>query len=431
MGKKSKKVLLVSAVLAMMLGGSFCVGNSVEAAVNGFADGTLSYSNYNKLHDYLVELTLTDYNYGDYVKARKGSAYGIDGSAPACSAVCNNKYFGRNLDLTYDASVQAVTRVPAAKGRFASISVGYLRSDIKDFTQKLNALSYTVFDGINENGVAVNCNMYDQPNTETHGGYIKPEGTNPGKPTLSLPAVVRYVLDNAKSAEQIVNVLKNDVNIVCNDTAEFEELYGLHFMIADKKKHYIVEFVDNKVVVSDDTVMTNFFNTLHDKAIAEGHRDTDGNGIETFVKAGEDANYQQKYPMGVERYKILKQHYDEGKISMQKMAELMQRVKYSQVYRQDGSEESRKNYFYSEDATPAMGEAPERTIKQIYDDKVRHYDIMKAEHAAMWNGRTWKDLRSSEYGCWQTMNTSVYDLRKLKLLLYVQEEYDRPYKFSL
>lgn len=430
MMKNKTKSLLVSAVLAMMLGGGFCLGNSAEAATNGFADGTLSYSNYNKLHDYLVELTLSDYNYADYVKARKGSAFGIGGSAPVCSAVCNNKYFGRNTDLFYNGDVQAVTRVPAAKDRFASISVGYLRSDIKDFTQKLNALSYTVLDGINENGVAVNCNMYDQPNTETHGGYIKPEGTNPGKPTLSLPAVVRYVLDNAKSAKQIVNVLKNDVNIVCNDTAEFEELYGLHFMIADKKNHYIVEFVNNKVVVSDDTVMTNFFNTLHDKAIAEGK--SDANGIETFVKQGEDANYLQKYPMGVERYRTLKQYYNEGKASMQKMAELMQRVKYSQMYHLDGSPESRANYFYSEDATPMDGNTPEKNIQDIYGNKDAHYDEVKAKYDAMWSKWNWKELRDHpEYGLWQTMNTSVYDLRKLKLLLYVQEEYDRPYKFSL
>lgn len=429
MDKKSTKALFASAVLTTVLAGGL---TSVQAAEKGFANGTLSYSGYNKLHDYLVELTLTDYNYKDYVKARKGSAYGIDGGAPACSAVCNDRYFGRNTDLTYDDSVLAVTRTPAGKGRFASISVGFLRSDIKDITQKLNALSYTVLDGINENGVAVNCNMYDQPNTETHGGYIKSEGTNPGKPTLSLPAVVRYVLDNAKSAEQIVKVLQNDVNIVCNDTAEFKDFFGLHFMIADKNDHFIVEFVGNKAVVSKDTVMTNFFNTLHDKALAEGHKDTDGNGVETFVKDGADANYRQLYPMGVERYKILKQHYDEGKISMQKMAELMQRVKYSQMYYTDGSDENRENYFYSEDATPAMGPAPAKTIKQIYDDKVGHYNATKAKNDGMWKGRTWKDLRGrSEYGLWQTMNTSVYDLNELKLLLYVQEEYDHPYKFSL
>lgn len=406
------------------------VATSCQAVKNGIADGTLSYSDYNKLHDYLVELTLIDYNYEDYVEARGGTAFVPSGSIPACSAVCNDKYFGRNTDLFYNDDVQAVTRTPSAEGRFASISVGYLRSDITDFTQRLNALTYTALDGINENGVAVNCNMYDQPNTASHGGFISIEGTNPGKPTVSLPAVVRYVLDNAQSAEQIVNVLKNDVNIVCKDTAEFKELFGLHFMIADKNNHYIVEFVNNQVVVSEDTVMTNFFNTLHDKAIQEGKYDV--NGIETFVKDGEDANYKQEYPMGVERYKILKQYYDEGKLGMENMAHLMRRVKYSQIYHLDGSAESRANYFYSEDASPANGSTPAKTIQQIYGDKDAHYNAMKTKYDNMWSNWTWEELRDHpEYGLWQTMNTSVYDLNRLMLLLYVQEEYDRAYNFSL
>ncbi len=417
MKKNVKKSLLAGAVLATVLAGGL---SSVQAAENGFADGTLSYSDYNKLHDYLIEVTLNDYNYNQYLQNRGERVFG------ACSVVYNENYFGRNFDFPFDDTVQAMVRVPAAEGRFASIGIGDIYSQRDNLSVRLNVLSYVMNDGINENGVAVCWNVYDQINAKAHGGFIPDAGTNPGKPELSLVAVVRYVLDNAKSAEQIVNVLKNDVNIVCNDVNDSKDNYGMHFMIADKNKHYIVEFVNNQVVVSEDTVMTNFFNTLHDKAIAEEKSDV--NGIETFVKDGEDTSYRQEYPMGVERYKILKQYYDEGKISMQKMAELMQRVKYSQVYDPNISKEK---YFYSEDVMPPIGGTGGKSIQAICGDRDAHYNTMKAYYEAMWAGKTWEDLRGSEYGLWQTMNTSVYDLNKLKLLLYIQEEYDRAYNFSL
>lgn len=413
--RKLKRRILNKLLIGSML---FFVGAamSCQAVENGFADGSLSYSDYSQLDKYLVGVTLTDYNYQQYMQSRRSIGLG------ACSAVWNDSYFGRNYDFFLDNSKQAVVKVPSAEGRFSSIGIGCLYYEGADLPETLNVLSYTTVDGINENGVAITINVCTKEDAEAHGGYIPADGLNPGKPDLSVIAVVRYVLDNAKSAEQIVNVLKNDVNIV-NDFPLLEGT-GIHFMIADKNKHYIVEFVNNQLVVSEDTVMTNFFNTLHDKAIAEGHNDSDGNGIETFIKDGADANYKQEYPHGVERYKVLKQYYDEGKLSMEDMAKLMQRVRYRQVYRSDVLDAD--HYFYSEDASPYTY----TTIEDVYNDKSTYYNAMKAEWDPKWaDGKTWDDFRGT--GIWQTVNTSVYDLNKLMFLLYIQEEYDKAYHFSL
>ncbi|MCQ2362178.1 MAG: autotransporter domain-containing protein [Acidaminococcaceae bacterium] len=414
--KNAKKSLLAGAVLASVLGCGFCVPGEVQAAVNGFADGSLSYSDYTQLDKYLTGVTLTDYNYQQYLQSRRTIGMG------ACSAVWNDSYFGRNYDFFLDNSQQAVVKVPSAEGRFSSIGIGCLYYEGADLPETLNALSYTTVDGINENGVAITINVCTREDAEAHGGYISAGGTNPGKPELSGIAVVRDVLDNARAAEQIVGGFRNDVNIV-NDFSLLEGI-GMHFMIADKNKHYIVEFINNQLVVSEDTVMTNFFNTLHDKAIAAGHKDTDGNGIETFVKDGADANYRQEYPHGVERYKVLKQYYDDGKLSMEDMAKLMQRVRYRQVYRSDILDAD--HYFYSEEASPYTY----TTIEDVYNDKSTYYNAMKAEWDPKWAaGKTWDDFRGT--GIWQTVNTSVYDLNKLKLLLYIQEQYDRAFNFSL
>ena len=134
---------------------------------------------------------LNDYNYDQYLQTRGETVFG------ACSVVYNEKYFGRNVDAPFDDTVQAMVRVPAAEGRFASIGVGNIYSESESLSVRLNELSYVMNDGINENGVAVCWNVYDKINAEAHGGFIPDAGTKPGKPDLSLVAVVRYVLDNA------------------------------------------------------------------------------------------------------------------------------------------------------------------------------------------------------------------------------------------
>ena len=110
-----------------------------------------------KLADYLYYMEYTDYNVdlttGEQVK-----------TGFACSAVRNGNFYGRNLDLDYCDVPEFVIKVAAKEGRYASIGMAAiltLKSGQVDKVSEadLLAMPNLTFDGINENGVAMNCNV--------------------------------------------------------------------------------------------------------------------------------------------------------------------------------------------------------------------------------------------------------------------------------
>ena len=112
-----------------------------------------------KLADYLYYMEYTDYvpdlTTGEQVK-----------TCFACSAVRNGNFYGRNLDLDYADVPEFVIKAAAkeSEGRYASIGLAAiltLKSDKVDKVSEaeLLALPNLTFDGINENGVAMNCNV--------------------------------------------------------------------------------------------------------------------------------------------------------------------------------------------------------------------------------------------------------------------------------
>ncbi|MBQ3458923.1 MAG: hypothetical protein IJG30_08190, partial [Synergistaceae bacterium] len=110
-----------------------------------------------KLADYLYYMEYTDYavdlTTGEQVK-----------TGFACSAVRNGNFYGRNLDLDYADVPEFVIKVAAKEGRYASIGLAAiltLKSNQVDKVSEaeLLAMPNLTFDGINENGVAINCNV--------------------------------------------------------------------------------------------------------------------------------------------------------------------------------------------------------------------------------------------------------------------------------
>jgi len=175
------------------------------------------------------------------------------------------------------------------------------------------------FDGINENGVAMNCNVAPA----VYLDFATLLSTNYGKPRIHAVAVVRYVLDHAKSAAHGVELLKNmDIYGGYGD-------WGLHWMLSDEN---IIECIDGELVVRNDTdnIMTNFYVNYGSyskyKAIAAE------DGQFAVGKVYKDFPVLTPHACGVERYAILKEHYSEGAKSADDMAHLMERVKYTQSY---------------------------------------------------------------------------------------------------
>ena len=237
----SKKVfhLFLAAIMAF----SFAACVSVVQAAPFTAPQKLDpYLYYMEYADYAPDLTT-----GEHVKL-----------GFACSAVRNGNFYGRNLDLDYADVPEFVIKIAAneAEGRYASIGLAAiltLKSNEFDKVSEadLLALPNITFDGINENGVAMNCNVAPAIDLD----FATLRSTNYGKPRIHAVSVVRYVLDHAESAAHGVELLKN------MDIYGGYGSWGLHWMLSDEKETYIIECIDGELVVRNDTdnIMTNFY----------------------------------------------------------------------------------------------------------------------------------------------------------------------------
>ena len=360
-----------------------------------------------KLADYLYYMEYTDYvpdlTTGENVK-----------QGFACSAVRNGNFYGRNLDMDYSDVPEFVIKVAAkedgspAGRRYASIGLAAiltLKSNEVDKVSEaeLLAMPNLTFDGINENGVAMNCNVAPAVDLD----FATLLSTNYGKPRIHAVAVVRYVLDHAKTAAHGVELLKN------MDICGGYGTWGLHWMLSDEKETYIIECIDGELVARNDTdnIMTNFYvnyapNTSYAKHIAQAGQTVAGKIYEGFP-------ILTPHACGVERYAILKEHYDEGGKSAEGMSRLMERVKYTQSY-----EAGTNPFWYTEftEGNLTIANAP-MDFKTVIQHSIDTYKL--------------HDRNIQPNNFWQTWHTAVYDLANRTLRLNIQEDYSKHYDFKL
>ncbi|MBE6095603.1 MAG: linear amide C-N hydrolase [Schwartzia succinivorans] len=354
-----------------------------------------------KLADYLYCVEYTDYvpdlTTGEQVK-----------TGFACSSVRNGNFYGRNLDLDYSDVPEFVIKVAAKEGRYASIGMAAvltLKSHEVDKVSEadLLALPNMTFDGINENGVAMNSNVVPAPDLD----FATLLSTNYGNPRIHAVSVVRYVLDHATSAAHGVELLKN------MDIYGGYGTWGLHWMLSDEKETYIIECIDGELVARNDTdnIMTNFYvnyapNTLYAKHIAKTGQTVAGKNYEGFP-------ILTPHACGVERYAVLKEHYAEGAESAEGMARLMERVKYTQTY-----EAATEPFWYTEytEGNLTIANAP-MDFKAVVQSSIDTYKL--------------HDRNIQPNNFWQTWHTAVYDLANRTLRLNIQEDYSKHYDFKL
>ena len=308
----------------------------------------------------------------------------------ACSSVKNGNYYGRNFDFIYNDVPEFIVKVAANEDRHASIGVGMLAGIHKDdnlmdeYLEKLELLPNKMLDGINDAGVVCSINVVPKDDTAII------EGTNPNGEKLHTSFMVRYILDNANSADHAIELLK-ERNIYGDDG----EHYNIHIMIADKDKTYVVEFIDNKLVAEEkldnDQIMTNFYVNM---------------------------DYLTENAAGVERYEILKEHYDEGN-TMNGMWNLMQRVKYSNTYREDNNP-----VWYSEFL-------PQSAIKNKVYESNETKEMYESVLEEYWNAIN-NDIRvPANASYWRTTHNSIYDIKGRKLRITIQENYDKYYEYTI
>ena len=352
-----------------------------------------------KLADYLYYMEYTDYvpnlTTGEQIK-----------TGFACSAVRNGNFYGRNLDLDYADVPEFVIKVAAKEGRYASIGIAAiltLKSNEVDKVSEadLLAMPNLTFDGINENGVAMNCNVAPAPDMD----FATRISTNYGKPRIHVVSVVRYVLDHAKTAAHGVELLKN------MDIYGGYGTWGLHWMLSDEKETYIIECIDLIARNDTDNIMTNFYvnyapNTPYAKHVAQTGQTVAGKVYEGFP-------ILTPHACGVERYAILKEHYAEGAESAEGMAHLMERVKYTQAYEADTNP-----FWYTEfnEGDLTIANTP-MDFKATIQHSMETYKL--------------HDRNIQPNNFWQTWHTAVYDLANKTLRLNIQEDYSKHYDFKL
>ncbi len=176
-------------------------------------------------------------------------------STLAAQTADGQQLFGRNFDwnpceamIVYAEPHSGYASVTTVNMSFIS-AAGVPLSLLPDGIQALIAL-YAPLDGMNAAGLAVSVNMIQDDATIDQ---------QTGKPGLTTTTAVRLLLNQAATVEEAVALL------------EAYDLHGsmgmmIHFAIADSAgRSVVVEYIDNRMHVTDTPVVTNFYLTPGDK----------------------------------------------------------------------------------------------------------------------------------------------------------------------
>lgn len=295
----------------------------------------------------------------------------------ACTSVRKGNLHARNFDWYYSEEAEFIVRCGGHGEKYDSIGVASL-SGVTDkqaakgvYIPVYHLLSLYTVDGINEAGLTVNTNIVPQGDTSPT------TGTNPGGMRLCSMIIPRYLLDNAGSVDEAVELLKAaDIYSYVDESGPFE----LHFMISDREKTAVVEFIDNELIVlKDEYIMTNFYLAM------EGYTE---------------------HAMGIERYDILKARYD-SLTDEDSMFRLMEDVWYSRAYTETDPA------WLSEDYGTVVNDNGQ--VFGLSSDPDDFVQVLEEEQARFLT-------RSRIKGdTWHTTHTSLYDMDKLTLSIIPQE----------
>ena len=336
-----------------------------------------------KVDDYLYEISYSDFDFDD-LSSIADRIFLKKGNKPSasCSAVRKDTLFGRNFDWAYDEMPEFIIRTEATPERYASIGIA---SPIGVFKEKqvdrllgkllLKALPIFTVDGINEKGVACCVNVVPPGDC----GYTL--NTNPAGKHLCAPLIVRLVLDKAGSAKEAIELVR-DRNIYTTLMDKLQTEY--HFMISDSTDNYVVEFVDNRMVVLEgEEIMTNFYLARPDTPHGMGH----------------------------ERYEKIRAGYD-SVCGIEDMSNLMRSVWYTGAY-----DESQDPLWLSDLCSPI--EHKDLTVQEISENPEKFIEVFKKKVEKFKNRS--RDAETLEETVCHSVHTSIYDIKNKVLVISAQE----------
>ncbi|MCQ2796459.1 MAG: carcinine hydrolase/isopenicillin-N N-acyltransferase family protein [Bacilli bacterium] len=410
------------------------------------------YGEIKHLAPYLHQIDYTDYVYDEkeetvYTEGANSMSMG------GCVGIRKGNFYGRNFDNARRTMPEFVVSLPKKGDRHASIGIansyvmrekGVLEGTYTQHDYEI--LPNHMLDGINDAGVVVNCNMVKEKDT----GPL--EHTNIEKEPLHVCFIPRLVLDNASSAAEAIELIKNRDIHGSQIVPPFDETMTMQLLIADPKETYYVSFRDENPESTEETHIS--------KMVVEKYTDINNDSeqlMTNFLKKVEGSSQKEDYPensVGVERYEILKKGYDSVK-DANDLRELMKTVRFSNFYQnyhafadEDHPDFSGYlNWWLSEEGTQTQikyfkewiiedkqdpkeleGDGDKALILNGICDQLHDYET---EFLPMYWSNIIADYRGEDMTGWITIHNSIYDIEKRSLLLTVQENYNDTYKFTL
>ena len=205
------------------------------------------------------------------------SEIGIGCSTVAAESADGGHVFGRNFDWSCSEVLLLEAHPSDGYASFSTVNLDFLKESAKLPAEAIPAAAYYApLDGMNEKGLAVSVNMISDSARIAQ---------NTDRPDLTTTTAVRLLLDRAATVDEALLLL------------ESYDLHGsydmmIHFAIADAAGRAVdVEYIDQKMVVIDTPILTNFYLAEGEKqgvGSAESHRRYDA--LEQFMAAHEKAD---------------------------------------------------------------------------------------------------------------------------------------------
>ena len=197
--------------------------------------------------EYLASNLLSDLNLGDLLEGIFGC------STIAVQSPEGDALFGRNFDWENCEAMVVESHPENGYASLSTVNMDFITQNVGggmvglalnlDEVKTLAAL-YAPLDGMNEAGLAVSVNMIQD------SAAIKQDTD---KPDITTTTAIRLLLDQAGDVDEALELLGQ------------YDLHGsmgmmIHFAIADSTGRSVaVEYVDNKMVVTETPVLTNFY----------------------------------------------------------------------------------------------------------------------------------------------------------------------------
>lgn len=378
-------------------------------------DKPLPYPALKKINEFAYDIycDYLDYEYAiKYYQEEHQSDY-----IGSCSSVHKDYYYGRNFDWIYNDDVEFVVETPRKLGRHASVCVcghvpGITKETIEngEYSEYYKIIPFKVVDGINDAGVCTNTNVVPiEGEISQHGTTVPYIET---RHTLCSRMLPRFILDNFSNAKEAAEYIRDYVAVFDDPSLVIPHHYGLHVMVADKTRTFIIEFINidgtwrNNLIENGVYVMTNFqlsnvsFNDDESVYSPEDH-------FSDETKDPVSASKVTPHGSGLERYNIANSLVD-SIASESDMRELMDRLTYTNAYKDREGEP----VWYSE----FVGNNEEYGIDLRLDSSEELFNSVYEYAKEVF------ERRSRETGeTWQTVHSCVYNLNDASVSIIFQE----------